>query len=102
MTTPSIAKLGHVGLHVHDLEKEKAFYRDIVGLTVTDEDPGMGMVFMSARPEEEHHELLLCGDATSTPTRRSFSSCRFAATVSTTSSATTSVSRNMASRLTGW
>ena len=61
MTTPSIAKLGHVGLHVHDLEKEKAFYRDIVGLTVTDEDPGMGMVFMSARPEEEHHELLLCG-----------------------------------------
>jgi len=61
MTTPSIAKLGHVGLHVHDIEKEKAFYRDIVGLTVTDEDPGMGLVFMSARPEEEHHELLLCG-----------------------------------------
>jgi catechol-2,3-dioxygenase len=38
-----------------------AFYRDIVGLKVTDEDQEMGMVFMSARPEEEHHELLLCG-----------------------------------------
>jgi hypothetical protein len=28
---------------------------------VTDEDPNLGMVFMSARPEEEHHEVLLCG-----------------------------------------
>ena len=61
MATPSVARLGHVGLHVEDLEKEKAFYRDIIGLTVTDEDPELGMVFMSARPEEEHHELMLCG-----------------------------------------
>ncbi|MGH7932497.1 MAG: VOC family protein [Candidatus Binataceae bacterium] len=60
MPTPSIARLGHVGLHVHDLEKQKAFYRDIIGLTVTDEDPELGMVFMSARPQVEHHELLLC------------------------------------------
>ena len=60
MKTPSVARLGHVGLHVQDLERAKAFYRDIIGLTVTDEDPERGMVFMSARPEEEHHELLLC------------------------------------------
>ncbi len=60
MPTPSVARLGHVGLHVHDLERQKAFYRDIIGLTVTDEDPGLGMVFMSAQPEVEHHELLLC------------------------------------------
>jgi catechol-2,3-dioxygenase len=60
MATPSIAKLGHIGLHVQDLEKEKTFYRDILGLTVTDEDLEVGMVFMSSRPEEEHHELLLC------------------------------------------
>lgn len=60
MATPSVARLGHVGLHVRDLEKQKSFYRDIIGLTVSDEDPEMGMVFMSARPEEEHHELLLC------------------------------------------
>jgi catechol-2,3-dioxygenase len=60
MTKPSVAKLGHVGLHVKDLEKEKAFFRDVVGLTVTDEDAELGMVFMSARPDEEHHEFLLC------------------------------------------
>jgi catechol-2,3-dioxygenase len=45
---------------VQDLEKQKAFYRDILGLTISDEDPEMGMVFMSARPDVEHHELLLC------------------------------------------
>ena len=28
---------------------------------MTDEDPKLGMVFLSARPEDEHHELLLCG-----------------------------------------
>ncbi len=60
MPTPSVARLGHVGLHCHDLEKQKAFYRDIIGLTVTDEDLQLGMVFMSAQPDVEHHELLLC------------------------------------------
>jgi catechol-2,3-dioxygenase len=60
MASPSIARLGHVGLHVRDLETQKAFYRDILGLTVSDEDPEMGLVFMSSRPDEEHHELLLC------------------------------------------
>ncbi len=60
MAKPSIARLGHVGIHVHDLEKEKAFFRDVVGLQVTDEDPELGLIFMSARPEEEHHEFLLC------------------------------------------
>ena len=38
MPTPSVARLGHVGLHCQDLEKQKAFYRDIIGLTITDED----------------------------------------------------------------
>ena len=61
MTTPSIARLGHVGIHAYDIEKERAFYRDVLGLQVTDEDPQMGMVFMSSRPEEEHHEFLICG-----------------------------------------
>ena len=57
----TITGLGHVGLHVRDLDRAKAFYRDVLGLTVTDEDPERGMVFMSARPDEEHHELLLLG-----------------------------------------
>jgi catechol 2,3-dioxygenase-like lactoylglutathione lyase family enzyme len=42
---PAISRLGHVGLHVQDLERAKQFYCDILGLSVTDEDA------------EEHHEL---------------------------------------------
>jgi catechol-2,3-dioxygenase len=60
MTSPSIARLGHVGIHCKDLARQKAFYRDVLGLQVTNEDRDMGMVFLSARPEEEDHELLLC------------------------------------------
>ena len=56
-----ITRLGHVGIHAHDLDTLVAFYRDVLGLQVTDEEPAAGMVFMSARPKEEHHELLLCG-----------------------------------------
>lgn len=61
MSTPTIARLGHVGIHCTDLEKQKAFYRDVLGLQITDENERIGMVFMSARPEEEHHEFLLVG-----------------------------------------
>src|SRR5438105_2961065 len=60
MAAPAIARLGHVGIHCKDLEKQKAFYRDVLGLQVTNEDSRMGMVFLSSRPEEEDHELLLC------------------------------------------
>ena len=63
---PSIERLGHVGIHVTDLDRSVRFYRDLLGLTVTDEDPKAGMVFMSARPEVEHHELLLCRGRTAT------------------------------------
>lgn len=35
------------------------FYERVLGLTVTDEDPGQGMVFVSSRPEQEHHEMVL-------------------------------------------
>jgi catechol 2,3-dioxygenase-like lactoylglutathione lyase family enzyme len=54
-----ISRLGHVGLYCHDLDAQVAFYRDVLGLQVTDEDREHGLVFLSARPEEEHHELLL-------------------------------------------
>src|SRR5712692_4179950 len=47
---PSIARLGHVGLYTNDLDKQRRFYQDVLGLTVTDEDPDVGMVFLSARP----------------------------------------------------
>ena len=54
--------LGHVGLYVKDLERELWFYRDLLGLQVTDRSEERGAVFMSARPQEEHHELLLARD----------------------------------------
>ena len=55
-----VASLGHVGLYVRDIERSKAFYRDIVGLSVSDENPKTGSAFMTSKGRlEEHHELLL-------------------------------------------
>lgn len=54
-----IVELGHTGLWVDDLHRMRAFYADVLGLTVTDEDLDHGIVFLSARPEVEHHELVL-------------------------------------------
>jgi catechol 2,3-dioxygenase-like lactoylglutathione lyase family enzyme len=50
-----------VGIHVTDLAASRKFYEELLGLTVTDESPEFDMVFLSARPDVEHHELLLCG-----------------------------------------
>jgi catechol-2,3-dioxygenase len=55
---PSVTGLGHVGLYVQDMPRMVDFYSNFLGLKVTD----VGwprIVFMSARPEEEHHELAL-------------------------------------------
>lgn len=67
---PQIERLAHVGLHVFDLGLEAEFYRDVVGLQITDGDVPSGFVFLSSRPEVEHHELLLAsGRTASTDTR---------------------------------
>ena len=56
---PKVSSLGHVGLLVHDIERSKAFYRDVLGLTVSDESD-TGTVFMTAQERhQEHHELQL-------------------------------------------
>jgi catechol 2,3-dioxygenase-like lactoylglutathione lyase family enzyme len=52
-----VNRLGHVGIFVRDLEKSKHFYAELLGLEITDENANS--VFLSARPEVEHHELLL-------------------------------------------
>lgn len=54
-----VAELGHVGIRCFDVEKQLAFYTDVLGLVVTDSDPAVGNYFLSARPDDEHHELLL-------------------------------------------
>lgn len=48
-----------MGLYVRDMERSVAFYRDILGLQVSDRSP-RGAVFMTAQDRlAEHHEILL-------------------------------------------
>ncbi|MDQ6840655.1 MAG: VOC family protein [Actinomycetota bacterium] len=61
---PTIARLAHVGVYVEDMDRAVAFYRDVLGLQVTDAQPDMGITFLSARPDVEHHELLLAAGRT--------------------------------------
>ena len=57
---PKVTSLGHVGLYVRDIERSKAFYRDVLGLSVSDVSSNTGSVFMTAQDRsKEHHELLL-------------------------------------------
>ena len=56
---PKVTSLGHVGVYARDIERSMAFYRDILGLKVSDRSP-TGAVFMTAQDRlAEHHELLL-------------------------------------------
>ena len=56
---PKVHSLGHVGLYVRDIERSVKFYRDILGIHVSDRSP-RGGVFMTAQDRRaEHHELLL-------------------------------------------
>lgn len=56
---PTISGLGHVGLYCFDLAVQEQFYCEVLGLTKTDEDRKRGLIFLSAQPDVEHHELLL-------------------------------------------
>jgi catechol 2,3-dioxygenase-like lactoylglutathione lyase family enzyme len=62
--TPSIERLTHTGIFVNDIEKSRAFYKDMLGLTETDYDRGAGLLFLSADPSDEHHMVLLVGGRT--------------------------------------
>jgi catechol-2,3-dioxygenase len=54
-----IAELGHAGVHCNDLDVMRDFYSRVLGLTVTDEQRDLGVVFLSSRPDVEHHEFVL-------------------------------------------
>ena len=56
----AVKELGHVGLYCTDVQKSQNFYTRILGLTVTDAHPEGHIIFLSAQPESEHHELALC------------------------------------------
>jgi catechol 2,3-dioxygenase-like lactoylglutathione lyase family enzyme len=55
-----VSRLGHIGIHVEDVASSTRFYTEHLGLIVTDGSAEAGMVFLSAQPELEHHEILLC------------------------------------------
>jgi len=63
---PTIKGLSHIVLYVKDLDKMVAFYRDVLGLVKYRERAGR-MVFLTADPNIEDHELALAqgreGDA---------------------------------------
>jgi catechol-2,3-dioxygenase len=50
-----LKKLGHIQLRVADLERSKAFYRDVLGFRVAEEDPKHGDLFMTLG--EDFHTL---------------------------------------------
>ena len=50
-----LKKIGHVNLRVVDQERSKAFYRDVLGFQVSEEDPDHGGVFMTLG--EDFHSL---------------------------------------------
>jgi hypothetical protein len=54
-----VTGLGHVGIYVRDLERVVAFYRDVMGMQVTKQNWGAGVVFLSADPEVVDHEIAL-------------------------------------------
>ena len=45
---PKVTSLGHLGFYVRDMERSVAFYRDILGMQVSDRSP-RGAVFMTAQ-----------------------------------------------------
>ncbi len=74
---PSIDGLGHVGIFVDDMQRQRDFYTRVLGLAIADEDldmavgdDGKGICFLSASPDNEHHELVLMGGRQSDSTTR--------------------------------
>jgi catechol-2,3-dioxygenase len=59
---PVVTGLGHVGIYVKDPEPMVEFYSTFLGMTVSDRAGDSRIVFLSTRPEEEHHELVLMKD----------------------------------------
>jgi catechol-2,3-dioxygenase len=55
----AISGLGHVGIYTEDLLGMRDFYTRVLGLQCTDEDLERGIVFLSANPAAEHHEVAL-------------------------------------------
>jgi catechol-2,3-dioxygenase len=71
---PSVTGLGHVGIFVRDPQQMIDFYAGFLGMSVTDRGEDDWIVFLSADPAKEHHELALAksADRASDPQQISF------------------------------
>ena len=56
---PAVTGLGHVGFFVSDFERSLDFYTRVIGLKKSDIDWDRRFAFLSAHPEDEHHEIFL-------------------------------------------
>lgn len=54
-----VTGLGHFGIFVRDMPKMVDFYTNVLGMTLTDRGPDDRIVFLSAQPDREHHEIAL-------------------------------------------
>jgi catechol 2,3-dioxygenase-like lactoylglutathione lyase family enzyme len=55
----TISRVGHVGIHVTDVDRSLAWYRDILGLTVTGRWTLGGGEAVFMRFDEDHHNIVL-------------------------------------------
>jgi catechol 2,3-dioxygenase len=55
----TISRVGHVGIHVTDMDRSLTWYRDILGLTLTGRWPAGGGEMAFMRFDEEHHNIVL-------------------------------------------
>lgn len=55
--SPGILRLSHAEIRVPDLELAVAYYAEVVGLVVTDAEPGR--VYLKGWDEHQHHSLVL-------------------------------------------
>jgi catechol 2,3-dioxygenase-like lactoylglutathione lyase family enzyme len=56
---PAVTGLGHVGFFVSNFERSLDFYTRVIGLRESDVDWERRFAFLSAHPDEEHHEVFL-------------------------------------------
>ena len=62
-----LKRLGHVLLRVGDLERSKAFYSDLLGFEIVEEDPAHGGVFMTLGEHGHTIDLFPAEDSTPIP-----------------------------------
>jgi len=63
VNTPPMEQCTPTRIHVEDLEKSVAFYRDMLDLTVSENDAATGVVSMSSHPGGGHHAVRISDDS---------------------------------------